>query len=93
MRRDENQNVEYKESWNDKYLEWICGYANAKGGTLYIGIKDKTKRVVGVRARYSESSLADHYDPLTMPPDLRAVLAAYGLAPDTPEPEIVAHLF
>ncbi len=29
MRRDENQNVEYKESWHDKYLEWICGYANA----------------------------------------------------------------
>ena len=24
---------------------------------------------------------------------IRAVLAAYGLAPDTPEPEIVAHLF
>ena len=47
--RDENQNVEYKESWHDKYLEWICGYANAKGGTLYIGIEDKTKRVVGVR--------------------------------------------
>ena len=30
MKRDENQNVEYKESWYDKYLEWICGYANAK---------------------------------------------------------------
>ena len=36
-----------------------------------------------------------------MPPDLRAaheandraVLAAYGLAPDTPEMDIVAHLF
>ena len=36
-----------------------------------------------------------------MPPDLRAaheakdraVLAAYSLAPNTPEPEIVAHLF
>ena len=46
-------------------------------------------------------TLADLYDPLTMPPDLRAaheandraVLAAYGLAPDAPEPEIVAHLF
>ena len=25
MKRDENQNVEYKESWHDKYLEWICG--------------------------------------------------------------------
>ena len=37
MTRDENQNVEYKESWHDKYLEWICGYANAKDGTLYIG--------------------------------------------------------
>ncbi len=49
MKRDENQNIEYKESWHDKYLEWICGYANAKGGTLYIGIEDRTKRVVGVR--------------------------------------------
>lgn len=46
-------------------------------------------------------TLADLYDPLTMPPDLRAaheandraVLAAYGLKTDTPEPEIVAHLF
>ena len=28
MKRDENQNVEYKESWHDKYLEWICGYAD-----------------------------------------------------------------
>ena len=37
MTRDEKQNVEYKESWHDKCLEWICGYANAKGGTLYIG--------------------------------------------------------
>ncbi len=38
MKRDENQNVEYKEPRHDKYLEWICGYANAKCGTLYIGI-------------------------------------------------------
>ena len=49
MKRDENQNVEYKESWHDKYLEWICGYANAKGGTLYIGIEDGTKKPVGVK--------------------------------------------
>ncbi len=27
MKRDENQNVEYKEPWHEKYLEWICGYA------------------------------------------------------------------
>ena len=30
LHRDESQNVEYKESWHDKYLAWICGYANAQ---------------------------------------------------------------
>ena len=25
MKRDENKNVEYKESWCDKCPEWICG--------------------------------------------------------------------
>ena len=49
MKREENQTIEYKESWHDKYLEWICGYANAKGGTLYIGIEDGTKKPVGVK--------------------------------------------
>lgn len=49
MKRDENQTVEYKESWHDKYLEWICGYANAKGGILYVGIEDGTKKTVGVK--------------------------------------------
>ncbi|MBO7596190.1 MAG: hypothetical protein J6T70_04005, partial [Bacteroidales bacterium] len=28
----ENQNIEYKESWRDEYLKWICGFANAQGG-------------------------------------------------------------
>jgi len=37
----ENQNVEYKESWRDEYLKWICGFANAQGGKIYIGIDDK----------------------------------------------------
>ena len=49
MKRDENQNVEYKENWQDKYLAWICGYANAQGGTLYFGIEDETKKPVGVK--------------------------------------------
>ena len=64
-------------------------------------ISQTAQAILDARARYSESSLADLYDPLTMPSDLRAaheandraVLAAYGLAPDTPEPEIVAFLF
>lgn len=36
----ETQNIEFKQSWHDEYLEWICGYANAFGGTLYIGRAD-----------------------------------------------------
>ena len=48
MKRDENQTVEYKESWHEKYLEWVCGYANAKGGTLYIGIEDGTNLTYGL---------------------------------------------
>ena len=64
-------------------------------------ISQTAQAILYARARYPDSSLADLYGPLTMPLDLRAaheannraVLAAYGLAPDTPEPEIVAHLF
>ncbi len=44
----ESQNVEYKESWQDEYLKWICGFANAKGGTLWIGIDD-AGNAVGIR--------------------------------------------
>lgn len=36
----ESQNTEYKRSWKDEYLKWICGFANAQGGTIYIGIDD-----------------------------------------------------
>ncbi|MFM9972576.1 MAG: ATP-binding protein [Burkholderiales bacterium] len=43
----ENQNIEWKSSWRDEYLKWICGFANAEGGTLVIGKNDKGK-VVGV---------------------------------------------
>ena len=36
----ENQNVEWKSKWRDDYLTWICGFANAQGGSLYIGCDD-----------------------------------------------------
>lgn len=44
----ESQNIEWKESWRDEYLKWICGFANAQGGRLYIGIND-TGKVIGVQ--------------------------------------------
>lgn len=37
---DENQNIEYKRNWRDEYLKWICAFANADGGILYIGLED-----------------------------------------------------
>lgn len=36
----ESQKTEYKSSWQEEYFGWICGYANAKGGTIYIGVND-----------------------------------------------------
>ncbi|MDY2843099.1 MAG: DNA methyltransferase [Treponema sp.] len=57
--------------------------------------------ILDVRAKYPDCSLADLYDGLTMPLDLRkahqendrAVLQAYGFPQDATESEIVAKLF
>ena len=43
----ENQNNEFKESWRDEYIKWICGFANVKGGKLFIGVND-CGQVVGI---------------------------------------------
>lgn len=56
--------------------------------------------ILDARDLYPDSSLADLYDPLTMPIELlkaheandKAVLSLYGLAPDSTEEQIVAHL-
>ena len=39
--------IEYKRQWDDEWLKWLCGFANADGGTLYIGISDK-QHIIGV---------------------------------------------
>ena len=43
----ENQNIEWKETWRDEYLKWICGFANAQGGVIIIGKNDEGK-VTGI---------------------------------------------
>ncbi|MBT9547606.1 MAG: putative DNA binding domain-containing protein [Candidatus Sericytochromatia bacterium] len=43
--KKENQNTEWKESWRDEYLKWICGFANAQGGVLVIGKNDRGQPV------------------------------------------------
>ena len=63
-------------------------------------ISKTAQAILDARALYSDSSLADLYDPLTMPPELlkahkandKAVLALYGFKSDATEEEIVARL-
>ncbi|MDR1878241.1 MAG: putative DNA binding domain-containing protein [Bacteroidales bacterium] len=43
----ENQVLEWKETWHDEYLKWICGFANAHGGTLVIG-KNDNGEIIGI---------------------------------------------
>ena len=43
----ESQHIEWKESWRDDHLRWVCGFANAEGGVLVIG-RDDRGRVVGI---------------------------------------------
>ena len=65
-------------------------------------IEQSAQAILDARAKYHDATLAQMYgDKMYLFPELvaaheandRAVLAAYGLKPDTPESEIVAHLF
>ena len=64
-------------------------------------IEETAQTILDVRAKYPDSSLADLYDDLTMPPELRkahqsndkAVMQAYGFDYNMGESEIVAELF
>ena len=44
----EQQNVEWKAEWKEEYLKWICSFANAQGGKIYIG-KDDKGEIVGIK--------------------------------------------
>ncbi|MCL2020519.1 MAG: class I SAM-dependent DNA methyltransferase [Betaproteobacteria bacterium] len=63
-------------------------------------IEKLAQAILDARALFPDSSLADLYDPLTMPPNLlkahnnldRAVMKLYGFAKDMTEAEIVAAL-
>ena len=64
-------------------------------------IEATAQAVLAARALYPSSTLADLYDPLTMPPELtaahreldRAVDAGYGMTSFATEAERVAFLF
>ncbi|MDY6347583.1 MAG: ATP-binding protein [Bacteroidales bacterium] len=37
----ESQHIEFKQKWKDEYLQYVSGFANAQGGTLFVGIDDR----------------------------------------------------
>lgn len=45
MKKQENQDIEFKESWSDDVLKTICAFANTDGGIVYIGVNDQGKAV------------------------------------------------
>jgi len=63
-------------------------------------IETLTQAILDARAKFPDNSLADLYDPLTMPPELlkahqtldRAVMKLYGFKNDLTETQIVAKL-
>ena len=93
----------------DKYVE-VEVYPGAKRLALYNGdyitmdsvqiIAATAQGILDARALYPDMTLAQMYDEVTMPPELRAahalndraVMEAYGFAPDASEAEIVAGL-
>jgi len=68
--------------------------------TQKMEIENLAQAVLGARVLYPDSSLADLYDPLTMPPELlkahqnldKTVMKLYGFAKDITEAAIVAEL-
>ena len=40
MKIKENQIIEFKQNWRDEYLQYVSGFANAQGGTIFIGVDD-----------------------------------------------------
>ena len=64
-------------------------------------ISATAQEILDARALYPDSSLADLYDEVAMPPELRkahrandaTVLEAYGFPKDASESDIVARLF
>jgi hypothetical protein len=71
------------------------------GDTQKKAAEDAAQEVLNVRAKYPTSTLADLYDPLTMPPDLlaahkvldKAVDTCYGVKGFKSEPERLEFLF
>lgn len=55
----ETPNIESKSSRRDEYLKWVCGFAIANGGTIFLG-KDDADNIIGISdsKRLTEKEIA-----------------------------------
>ncbi len=47
IKKEESEDLEFKENWRDEYIKILSAFANSKGGRLVLGINDK-RNVIGV---------------------------------------------
>ncbi|HEU64882.1 MAG TPA: hypothetical protein ENH96_05820 [Chlamydiae bacterium] len=71
---EEGKTLEFKENTQslNKIVQTIIAFANTAGGTIIIGIKDKTKKIVGIHKPLRDeekisSAVADSIAPLFLP--------------------------
>jgi ATP-dependent DNA helicase RecG len=74
LAQEEGKTLEFKENAGSlpRILQTLIAFANTSGGTLIVGIKDKTKEVIGVVDVLKEeeriaNSIADNIVPLLVP--------------------------
>jgi ATP-dependent DNA helicase RecG len=74
LAQEEGKTLEFKENCRPlaKIIQTVVAFANTAGGTLVIGIRDKTKEVVGLKDPLNEeerlaNSFADGIQPLLIP--------------------------
>jgi len=74
LTKEEGKTLEFKENTKSlqKIVQTIVAFANTAGGTLVIGIKDKTKDVIGLANVLEEeeriaNAIADSVSPLLIP--------------------------
>ncbi len=74
IKQDEGKTLEFKENLQSlsSIIKAIIAFANTAGGTLVIGVVDKSKRVVGIEYPLKEeerlaSAIADSIAPLIVP--------------------------
>jgi len=74
LQQEEGKTLEFKENTKslDRIIHTIIAFANTAGGKLVIGVKDKTKEIVGLQNLIEEemrlaNAIADSIEPLFNP--------------------------